>query len=447
MIIWKNNEPIGISAKTTGTSSRITKIIMHNDQLREEQIKFAEKREKILKERQGLYKLRDKFTQKFTPEFINTMPLEMYAIGDKDEGRGENFCYVIERDLSGLGRILGSNAFKFGVYYGKIESDEEQKYRFAKKFGDSVEEAYENVRQEILNLLKDGKEENLDRIVKNKISPMFKGKILSSYYPERYLNIFSNEHLKHYLVQLNIDSPPELIKADPVYKRDALIEFKNRDEVMRDWSVDLFAVFLYDYYPRSPGEKKKNSNKGNDPLDDYRSPVFPKNAKPEWIDLELSSNPNQSNRSGSRGKSKSNPDYLKRARRLKELGNRGEKFVLDMERSELLAKGKEELSEKVQPAEFDYEGYDIKSFYEDGTPKYIEVKSTKAKPGNANFYLSINELNTAKELKQNYYVYIVFDVVSEKPKVWRVHNPFHPENKNVTIQPNNFDVKISVDKK
>ena len=27
---------------------------------------------------------------------------------------------------------------------------------------------------------------------------MFKGKILSTYFPERYLNIFSEEHLDHY---------------------------------------------------------------------------------------------------------------------------------------------------------------------------------------------------------------------------------------------------------
>ncbi|MDZ7715638.1 MAG: DUF3883 domain-containing protein [Balneolaceae bacterium] len=96
----------------------------------------------------------------------------------------------------------------------------------------------------------------------------------------------------------------------------------------------------------------------------------------------------------------------------------------------------------MKPADYDYQGYQIKSFYEDGNPKYIEVKSTKAKPGDANFYLSINELNTAKQLKQNYHLFIVFDVLSVKPKVWRIENPFYPENKNVTIQPNNFDVKI-----
>ncbi|MDZ7715640.1 MAG: hypothetical protein U5J95_05440 [Balneolaceae bacterium] len=190
---------------------------MHDDQLKIEQVKFENKKENLVKKREELYKIRDKFVEKFNPDFIRQMPIEMYAIGNKDEGRGENFCYIIERDLSELGRILGSNAFKFGVYYGKTVSEEEEKYRFAKNCN-SVKEAYENVRQELLNLLKDGEEENLDRIVKNKISPMFKGKILSTYYPERYLNIFSNEHLKHYLVQLNIDSPPELIKADPVYK-------------------------------------------------------------------------------------------------------------------------------------------------------------------------------------------------------------------------------------
>ncbi|MDZ7715639.1 MAG: hypothetical protein U5J95_05435 [Balneolaceae bacterium] len=122
-----------------------------------------------------------------------------------------------------------------------------------------------------------------------------------------------------------------------------MIEFKNKDEIIK-WSIDLFAVFLYDFYPLSPTDKKKTSKKDKDSLDDYRSPVFPKNAKPEWIDLEFSNNAEDNEPSRRKGSSKSNPDYLKRARKLKALGNRGEKFVLDMERSELLNKGKKELS-------------------------------------------------------------------------------------------------------
>ena len=80
---------------------------------------------------------------------------------------------------------------------------------------------------------------------------MFKGKILSTYYPDKYLNIFSPEHLNYFLTQLDIDTPM-LLNGNSVYKREALVLFKNNDIVMKDWSLDLFAEFLYREYPKGP---------------------------------------------------------------------------------------------------------------------------------------------------------------------------------------------------
>jgi len=44
-------------------------------------------------------------------------------------------------------------------------------------------------------LLEAGRANNLEAIRQIEISPMFKGKILFLYYPERYLNVFSEELL------------------------------------------------------------------------------------------------------------------------------------------------------------------------------------------------------------------------------------------------------------
>lgn len=79
-----------------------------------------------------MHALRERFVNKFTPEFIKDMPIELYAIGNKEAGRG-NFCYILERKFRDLGSIVGATAFKFGVYYGKTSSEPEEKYRFAKK--------------------------------------------------------------------------------------------------------------------------------------------------------------------------------------------------------------------------------------------------------------------------------------------------------------------------
>jgi len=412
---------------------------MSEHKLKEAQARFETRIEDLLNNRKKLYSLREKFVNKFTPEFIKEMPIELYAIGYKEAGQGENFCYILERKLGALGSIVGATAFKFGVYYGKTRSEPEEKYRFAKKFGTTHEEAFQEVKKEILNLLKAGEAENLEEIVRNKLSPMFKGKILSTYYPERYLNTFSDGHLKHYLTHLNIDTP-ELIKADPVLKREALVKFKKQDEVMKKWPLDIFSTFLDEEYPGKP-TSRSNRESNQDPLHDYRQPEFPVNPQPEWVDLQIAS-PKVTNSIGNKGNRNSNPDYEKEARLLKRLGNRGEKIVFDLEKNRLSQQGKKTLAEKVERAKYDHLGYDIKSFEENGEPRYIEVKTTRSKVGNANFFLTINELNTAKEL-ENYYVYIVFEILSEKPKVWKIKNPFNPENKNVVKTPINFRVTLN----
>lgn len=91
-------------------------------------------------------------------------------------------------------------------------------------------------------------------------------------------------------------------------------------------------------------------------------------------------------------------------------------------------------------------GYDILSFNDNKSERYIEVKATRAKPGAANFFLTFNELNTAKEKQGNYYVYMVFDILSTNPQIWIIPNPFSPENKNVIMVPVNYRVKINAKK-
>ena len=91
-------------------------------------------------------------------------------------------------------------------------------------------------------------------------------------------------------------------------------------------------------------------------------------------------------------------------------------------------------------------GYDILSFNNDKSERYIEVKATRAKPGTANFFLTLNELNTAKEKQENYFIYMVYNILSPNPKIWIIPNPFSPENENVQMEPVNYRVKINAKK-
>ncbi|MCF6130889.1 DUF3883 domain-containing protein [Flavobacterium wongokense] len=408
---------------------------MNLHDLREAQAAFVIRLDEIFENRKGFHNKRIAFTRYFTSRKIAEMDIDEFVIG-----KGEHtFCRKIERDLNELGMIIGSTAFKFGVYFGRTKTDPEHIYRNTKIWGQNEDESFANIAPAIVKLIKDGADENIKEIINSKLSPMFKGKILSTYYPERYLNVFSDDHLKYFLKSFDLDTA-QTLKANPVVKRELLLEMKNNDPVMKNWSIDLFMVFLYDFYPKRP---IKNPKPIPDILEDYYEPNFPTN--PIASEVELNILPFEIVDSGSRNpRGNTKPDYEKLARLNKKLGDRGEKVVMDFEKRRL---AKREFCNKIKRVslESDTYGYDILSFEDNDEEikRYIEVKATRAKVGNANFFLTINELKTAKE-KENYFIYLVYDILSKEPKIWIIGNPFNPENNKVNLQPINYKVSIKV---
>ena len=104
------------------------------------------------------------------------------------------------------------------------------------------------------------------------------------------------------------------------------------------------------------------------------------------------------------------PDLSGREAADKELGLQGELFVLKLEIKRLSDVGRSDLASKVEHTSLvrgDGAGYDIKSFNDDGTVKYLEVKTTKGglKSG---FYLTPNELAFARYNPETYVLVRVF---------------------------------------
>ena len=417
---------------------------MNLHDLRQSQMRFENRMEETIEARKELHQLRASFVKFFSRKRISTMGIDDYVAGVDLPTTGYNFCYTLERKLDGLGRISGSPAPKFGVYYGKRGKKSEVDYQFVRKFGDTYQEAFEGVRQSLLELIDAGKSENIEAIIDNLISPMVKGKILSTYFPDRYLNIFSPDHLDYYLIQLDLDTE-KIIWADPVVKREALIEYKNHDLVMKNWTVDLFAYFLYAEYPGRPPKEGQTTDTSTDPLADYRNPNFPANPIAEFIELNiLPPNPTNLTPQTRNVSGKGKLDYEQEARKLKKLGDRGEKVVMDLEIKTLQDAGRKDLAKKVERVSLksDSFGYDILSFDIDGTEKYIEVKATRAKTGSAIFFITANELREAKESK-NYFIYMVYNIASDSPKVWVLKNALNPENTNTVMTPVNYRVSIN----
>lgn len=387
----------------------------------------------IQQQRKPFHKIREEFISYFTLHKIKSMKIDEYVIGKGS--KTNNFCYGIERSLDPLGRILGSTSMKFGVYY----SERDGKYIFAKKYGNNYKEAFIRVKNCILDLLNAGKYEDYDRIISNPLSIMLKGKILSTYYPDLYLNIFSEEHLNHYLIALDLDTK-ELMANDPIYKRKALIDFKNKDKDMKKWSLDLFSYFLCFEYPRAPKDEATSSDQEDVNYE------FPTTDSYEYVDLEISIE-DPSKTSADYSRNTSTPNYEKEAKKYKMLGDRGEKIVMmaEMDRVRQELRLSEKLAAKKviwKSRESDSYGFDILSVNQDGSPRYIEVKATQNKVGDMNFYYTLNELETAKQYDKQYYIYIVYDILSKRPKIWRIQNPFLKEELN--IKPIQFKVEVRI---
>ncbi len=376
---------------------------------------------------------RAEFERLFPKDDILNISIERYVTGNKSN---ESFCYLLERKLKELGSILGGPVWKFKVYY----SDKSNRYESTKDYSLDYKIAFQKVKQEIHNLLLAHQDGNKQRVKDINLSVMFKGKILATYFPDECLNIFTKEHLNYFLEMLRINYN---IEADEIDKRELLMEFKRNNEEMKKWSTYLFMKFLY----TEIGDPRKTENipvelqEYNDLSSDY--PDLRK-IKPEIIKLEiLESDKGKTSKTRQIKKI----DFEEENRRKRILGFRGEKIVEKHERDILIKNGKSNLAERVNIAsiEDDSLGYDILSYDFNGRKKYIEVKSTMRSPSSQiQFNISYNQIEVAKQL-ENYYIYVVFEAKTNKPKIWPIFNPFKDKNSKIILKPVSYKVIINVD--
>lgn len=409
---------------------------MQVNELREYQVGFEKIRSDVISDANELFELRKIFTKDFSKERINSLSIDEFV-----SGKGSpSFCNRIENDLNDWGNIHGSTAKKFGLYYGVLGKDKVKKYRIGKAiFGSSVDKAFKNVKSYIVELLENNND--LDLLKTNPISPMFKGKILSVYYPEKFLNIFSARHLNHFINYLSLENNSK----SELDKQNKLLEFKQNDLVMKHWSIFEFSKFLYESFG-SPNNEINDSKLANE-LKGFKLKDFPpiETVKFEFIDLEtdeaIDSNSN------SRKKSKK-IDYSSQSKKFKRIGDRGEQIVVMAERQILTKNKRHDLAQKVDQISIrdDYVGYDIQSYDIDGKVKYIEVKSTIKPVGFSNIFISANELEVA-ECTKNYYFYIVYNVADKTPKIWKIESSKLLSDENIKLKPDSYSVHFNTKEK
>lgn len=128
-------------------------------------------------------------------------------------------------------------------------------------------------------------------------------------------------------------------------------------------------------------------------------------------------------------------DPVMRDFRAREIGEAGERLVLEHERAKLLHAGRPELARKVlwiSKELGDGAGYDVKSFDEDGREKFIEVKTTVGSQTTP-FFMTRNEKDFADQADDRYRITRIFDFRRE-PRAFDLTAPlssfvrFEPES-------------------
>lgn len=190
---------------------------------------------------------RDEFVKHFSREKIADMTIDEYVVGYGDK---TTFCYGLLRGLIHFGNIASAFPTAFGVYYNK----KERRYVPDKTRWDNPDVAFADMKASILDLLDAGENEMLDDLASNPINAMVKGKILTTYFPNRYLSICATTHLDYYMKAYGLYNTSTK-GLDPVYKRELLIDLKNNDPIMKDWTLDQLAYFMWGVYPKAPNRQ------------------------------------------------------------------------------------------------------------------------------------------------------------------------------------------------
>jgi hypothetical protein len=183
------------------------------------------------------------FIRRFPLHSLDKLTLEEYVVGHGQP----TFCNLVESGTKAWANIQGATSFKFGIYYGKTKSDPTLKYRFTERFGANEKEAFAAVKAALLDLVALGAASHPDfkAIDDNLLSQMFKAKILSLYYPDRFLAVCSGDHLD----MLGEIAGFEMNLPRSQYQN-LLLKAKRDNATTRKWSEPKFMADLFKTYVR-----------------------------------------------------------------------------------------------------------------------------------------------------------------------------------------------------
>jgi hypothetical protein len=347
---------------------------------------------------------RGAFLDAFPIDALSNLAVEDYVIGLQRP----TFCYQVEVQTRAWAIIQGATAAKFGIYYGRTKSAPRKIYRPTPKFGKTKIQAFNAVKSALLHLIALGGQDDLDfeAIDANALSQMFKAKILSLYFPDRFINVCSHEHLKNFALKLGYLGDGYVSEYQHY-----LASKKLADPVAQTWSNPKFTAFLYATYMPEHGTAGSPIRK-------------PTKKRPGTVDFE---------------------DLQAAWARI---GRNSEKFARKWEEERLRGRGWQHLAKQIDDRRNrpGY-GYDFLSFSSPDVPRFIEVKTVgKVRGGGFRCFVSETEYSVSKSSDHatEYYFYLVSLGSNGKPVSLK---PVRAEDQyeNSELLPVSYEMRFDLD--
>jgi hypothetical protein len=310
---------------------------------------------------------RGEFIKRFPWKRLTKLTLDEYVVGHQEP----TFCNFVENKTKAWANIQGATSRKFGIYFGRTKSDPIRKYRFTEKFGTTKEEAFRSIKDAVVELVQFGSQRipNFDALDENPLSQMFKAKILSLYFPKRFLAVCSSEHLE--MLGSILGFPDDLPNSR---YQNLLLKAKQDHPGTAEWSNPKFMAFLYKTYVRRDHAAER--------------PI----GKP-------------------RKKSYRRVDFEDLHKQRGAIGKAAEEHALRWEKERLSGAGLNHLIDKIEDLrDRPGHGHDFLSYTGKNKPRFIEVKSVAKLTEGHRFFLSDTEreISVSKGHADAYYFYLVF---------------------------------------
>ncbi|WP_373034018.1 hypothetical protein [Sulfurovum sp.] len=200
------------------------------------------------------------FLERWSIDRVELMTLEEYvSVGNKD-----TFCQWLETKTRSLGSIKGINSSKFGIYKRSNKNKKpknlvsDSEYSWQRYYGQTKSEAFENIKKEILYIIKFSQKGQFEKLDNLHLTLFVKWKIAYLYSNERLIPIFKKSVLHTIAQSFKLKVDKKTKNSEIQY---LIIDNKPAHVSIYDYAHELYTKYGDSALTGKPSSSKRKKRK------------------------------------------------------------------------------------------------------------------------------------------------------------------------------------------